>query len=87
MLKHPSASAILQRSRISLATSVPGSKSKMTTTESPVRAPQARTADMPEDLKQQKPQRGPPAMYFPLGYKDAVHQWVSLERHPVFVAL
>lgn len=86
MLKQPSASAILQRSRISLATSIPGSKAKMTATESPVRAPQARAAELPEDLKQQKPQRGPPAMYFPLGYKDAVHQWVSLERHSVLVA-
>ncbi|TWU76600.1 hypothetical protein ED733_008082 [Metarhizium rileyi] len=32
--------------------------------------------EVPDNLKQQKPARGgPPAAYFPLGYKDAAYQW------------
>lgn len=29
-----------------------------------------------EEVKQHKPVRGPPAVYFPLGYKEAAYQWV-----------
>lgn len=77
MLKHQSASAILSRSRSHLVASAsPPLKATMTTTENPVRTPQP--SEPPMGSIQQKPQRGgPPSMYFPLGYKEAVHQWVS----------
>ena len=37
-------------------------------------APSGPHGGMPRDLKQQK--SGPPPVFFPLGYKEAVYQWV-----------
>ncbi|PHH65899.1 hypothetical protein CDD81_1268 [Ophiocordyceps australis] len=80
MLKTHTASALLQRSRITLAatsSSPPPSSSPassatkspitMSSTEGPVRPPQSQ-----QQLKDQRP---PESAYFPLGYKEAAYQW------------
>lgn len=49
----------------------------MSTADGSVRAPNARGADHPEHLRQQKPEQRPSTVYFPMGYKEAAYQWVS----------
>lgn len=85
MLKHQSATAVLQISRITLASttssSLPVSQSaKMSTADGSVRPQQARSVDRSEELKQQKPERQP-NVYFPLGYKEAAYQWVRYSKY------
>lgn len=48
----------------------------MSTADGSVRAPNARGADHPEHLRQQKPEQRPSSVYFPMGYKEAAYQWV-----------
>ncbi|KAM4056956.1 alpha/beta hydrolase fold domain-containing protein [Hirsutella rhossiliensis] len=81
MLKsHQTASAVLQRSRLSFAASTCPPPPKMSTTEAPLR-PQHAHADDPRP-QQQRPQQ-PPSVYFPLGYKDAAYQWWTSVTPPM----
>ena len=55
----------------------------MSTAEGSVRAPNARGAEHPEHLRQQKPEQRPSTVYFPMGYKEAAYQWVSACSKPI----
>lgn len=77
MIKHQVASTVLQATRASLTSSLSLAQSaKMTTADSSLPPPQARSFRA-EEVKQTK-QENQPAPYFPMPYRDAAYQWVSL---------
>ncbi|PHH82489.1 hypothetical protein CDD82_5825 [Ophiocordyceps australis] len=88
MLKTHAASALLQRSRITLAatSSSPSSSSPASpAAKSPITTPiitmpsshDAHAPPPPQSQQQLKDQRPPESAYFPLGYKEAAYQWWS----------
>lgn len=81
MLKIQPTFAALQLSRLTLAASLPAASCKMSTADGAVRPPRA--ADAPEEFKHQPELKPSSAFLFPLGYKDAAYQWVSLSRRNI----
>ena len=49
----------------------------MSTADGGIRIQARPSAEHTAEVRQQKPTQ-PPTTYFPLGYKDAAYQWVSL---------